>query len=198
MKNVEMHGDDLPIPHKVVVPACFAVLERFFHLEIKAVSCVFVEYSRWDFLITFSFSFFSSSGFLTSMFTVPILRLAWFQNRNECALQLVFCKQVGWSYIQGKWSTNLVLLGRLWEKLGDARSIILAQLQRQIFRYVPQSRLFWTDINKSRIQGQKSDLLEQLGSAPHISAAGQCSAPVQKLVIPSNAKLYLGLKKVLQ
>ena len=43
---MEMHGDDLPIPHKVVVPACFAVLERFFHLEIKPVSCVNVEYSR--------------------------------------------------------------------------------------------------------------------------------------------------------
>ena len=35
MQDMKVDGDDLAVPHKVVVPARFAVLERLLHLPPK-------------------------------------------------------------------------------------------------------------------------------------------------------------------
>ena len=77
---MEMDGDDLAVPHKVVVPARFAVLERLLHLppqSFKLLSMIQVTVNNLTNPVTFSFSFFSSSGLRTSIFTVPIRKLAW-------------------------------------------------------------------------------------------------------------------------
>ena len=42
MENVKVDRDDLPVPHKVVIPARFAVLERLLHLAVAIFNQVHV------------------------------------------------------------------------------------------------------------------------------------------------------------
>ena len=42
MENMKVDRDDLPVPHKVVIPARFAVLERLLHLAVAIFNQVHI------------------------------------------------------------------------------------------------------------------------------------------------------------